>query len=163
MNLSRGLWHVEEAPYSHKERRSGGRRRMSIGIAKLCAGTEGMSVSEASPRNANLYKSETYSLLKTYWGVRPHTVYALSNGAWGLPHVKLSEFLKRYALEHEKYSFGLVSLMTGVHPYLLDIDQPELAGSLGGPIVVLSMIMDSFKRLMTDKEVSIGRVALKHR
>ena len=120
-------------------------------------------MSEAPLRNANLYKSETYSLLKTYSGVRPHTVYALSNGAWGLPDVKVPEFLKRYALEHEKYSFGLVSLKTEVHPYLLDIDQTELASSLGGPIVVLSMIMDSFERLMTGKGVSIGRVALEHR
>ena len=136
---------------------------MSRGIAELCGATERVHVSEAPLRNANLYKSETYSLLKTYSGVRPHTVYALSNGAWGLPDVKVPEFLKRYALEHEKYSFGLVSLKTEVHPYLLDIDQTELASSLGGPIVVLSMIMDSFERLMTGKGVSIGRVALEHR
>ena len=135
----------------------------STGIAELCVGVEGAHVSEPPPRKTNLYGSETYSLLRTYKGVRPPTVYALSNGAWGLPTSKVGEFIKRYAAEHERFYFGLVSLKTDIHPYLLDIDQTELASSLGGPIVVLKTIMDTFETMMTGKGVNIGRVALEHR
>ena len=133
------------------------------GIAELCVAVEGAHVSEPPPRKTNLYGSETYSLLRTYKGVRPPTVYALSNGAWGLPTSKVGEFIKRYAAEHERFYFGLISLKTDIHPYLLDIDQTELASSLGGPIVVLKTIMDTFETMMTGKGVNIGRVALEHR
>ncbi len=133
------------------------------GITELCGGLERVQVSEPPARKTNLYNSETYSLLRTYKGVRPDTVYALSNGAWGLPTSKVPEFLKRYALEHENFYFGLVSLKTEVHPYVLDIDQTELASSLGGPIVVLGAIMDKFASMMDAKGIQIGRVALEHR
>ena len=135
----------------------------STGIAELCVAVEGAHVSEPPPRKINLYNSETYSLLQTYKGVRPPTVYALSNGVWGLPTSKVPEFIKRYAAEHERFFFGLVSLKTDVHSYLLDIDQTKLASSLGGPIVVLKTIMDTFEAMMTGKGVNIGRVALEHR
>ena len=61
------------------------------------------------PRTANLYNGEMYSLLREYSpaGARLHTVYALRNGTTGLPTTKEHEFLKRYAMERERYFFGL--------------------------------------------------------
>ena len=146
VNIFWQTWHAYQAPYSHKKKQKLGlsddeqRNRRTV---HGCGGRPCVRATSAKDQSVQQRKRTASS--QTYKSVRPPTVYALNNGVWGLPTSKVPEFIKRYAAEHERFYFGLVSLKTDVHPYLLDIDQTELASSLGGPIVVLKIIMDTFE------------------
>ena len=100
------------------------------------------------------FRSRLFGFINKYKNDSPANLLALSNGKWKVPIEKMDEFLNIYLAEYESVPFGLVFLKSPVFPYPMDLDHLEDANSVGPPLIVVKIVLETLAEVLVISQSS---------
>ena len=109
------------------------------------------------------FRSRLFGFINKYKNGSPANLLALSNGKWKVPIEKMDKFLDIYLAEYESVPFGLVFLKSPVFPYPMDLDHLEDASSVGPPLVVVKVVLETLAEVLGDESELVEHVHFEQR
>ena len=109
------------------------------------------------------FRSRLYQFIKGYKNDSPANLLALNNGKWKIPVENIDTLLDIYIAEYESVPFGLVFLKSPIYPYPMDLDHLENASSVGPPLVVVKVILETLADVLGEKAELVKHIHFEHR
>ena len=137
-------------------------RSLRFKFCRDCTLTVGSDSKDVDPTQA-WFRSRLYEYIKGYKNGSPANLLALNNGKWKIPVENIDTLLDIYLAEYESVPFGLVFLKSPIYPYPMDLDHLEDASSVGPPLVVVKVILETLADVLGEKAELVKHVHFEHR